>query len=72
MGEHNPMSMPVATPVVYRLCEFYCNLKVTLKPKFHYADFVEGGSRRDGIWAKGDVTGLSRTSRGSRPSRIWT
>jgi len=29
------------------------------------------GSRRDGIWAKGDVTGLSRTSRGSRHSGIW-
>jgi len=29
------------------------------------------GSRRNGIWAKGDVTGLSRTSRGSRHSGIW-
>ena len=29
------------------------------------------GSRRNGIWAKGDVTGLSRTSRGSRNSGIW-
>jgi len=27
--------------------------------------------RRNGIWAKGDVTGLSRTSRGSRHSGIW-
>ena len=30
-----------------------------------------GGSRRNGIWAKGDVTGLSRTSRGGRHSGIW-
>jgi len=29
------------------------------------------GSRRNGIWAKGDVTGLSRTSRGSRHSGVW-
>jgi len=29
------------------------------------------GRRRNGIWAKGDVTGLSRTSRGSRHSGIW-
>ena len=32
-----------------------------LQPKFHYGDFFETspfrGSRRSGIWAKGDVTG---------------
>ena len=49
-------------------------LRQWLKPKFHYADFPETspseeiskfrGSRRNGIWAKGDVTGLSRTCRG--------
>jgi len=45
-----------------------CNAKA----KFHYADFPWRprrpekfrGSRRNGIWAKGDVTGLSRTCRG--------
>ena len=46
-----------------------------LKPKFHYADFPWGrdvcdspgkfrGSRRNGILAKRDVTGLSQTCRG--------
>jgi len=30
------------------------------------------GSQCNGIWAKGDVTGLSWTSRGSRYSGIWT
>jgi len=29
------------------------------------------GGRRNGIWAKRDVTGLSRTSRRSRHSGIW-
>jgi len=30
------------------------------------------GSRRNEIWAKGDVTGLSQTSPGSRHSGIWS
>jgi len=29
------------------------------------------GSRRNGIWVRGDVTGLSRTSRVSRHSGMW-
>ena len=29
------------------------------------------GSRRNGIWVKGGVTGLSQTSRESRHSGIW-
>jgi len=40
----------------------------TVKPTFH-GKFR--GSRRKEIWAKGDVTALSRTSRESRHSGMW-
>ena len=47
----------------------------SFQPRFHYADFPGPGkfrgSRSNGIWAKGDVTGLSQTSRGCRHSGIW-
>jgi len=55
----------------------YDNSNASLKPKFHYAEFPETspfpklprrgefrGNRRNEIWAKGDVMGLSRTCRG--------
>jgi len=59
---------------------------LALKPKFQYADDFPVTSatkkirdnpvtsplaRITGIRAKGDVTGLSQTSRGSRRSGIW-
>jgi len=66
---------------------FTVDAAASIKPKFHYADFPVTsalahyvdfpetypfrGSRHNGIWGKGDVTGLSWASRGSRRSGIW-
>ena len=60
----------------------YCGVEMIrmVLAKFHYADFPETsprtgkfrGSRRNGIWAKVDVTGLSVADvTGSRDSGIW-
>jgi len=60
-------------------CTYIMMSPCNCKTKFHYADFPVNsatekfrGSWRNGIWTKGDVAGLSRTSRGSRHSGICT
>ena len=55
-----------------------CSSPRSLQPKFHYADFpvtsatnTWRGSRRNGIWAKGDVTGLLHSGIWPWPAAPW-